>query len=750
MKKPLLLLVFLFLCCSLISASEWIALTPNSPEGAFPEVTVLNCDATRTELSIVIPGFFVEQGSDGLDLYVPGWARLYEVGLPALPYAAPLLGLPAAGPVSLEIAEITQRELDLAPIRPAHEPEFDGQSAQGVEPLSWEGLYPAVATEPGVPGFISNLPVTSVNIHPFRADSHGSLWVATHLVVVVHHDQGNATWPPVTLNDHLVERCSHTVVNFAHVPHVAPARGDAEYLIIVPSNLQSAVQPLADWRRQTGFKTDVRTVSSPSTTTVKNIIKEYPDIEFVLLIGEHTNLPLYSWSGTYGDHWYACTTGGTSPDLYADLSIGRLSGTTTSRITHQVNKILAYEQSPPTGNWLKTTVLVAHKEQYPSKYTACKNDIAGYMASWTNWTCTKYYGGESGKTNAGLSSLVNSGVNVLNYRGHGSTTEWWQWNLSGQSYTNNDVNALNNGAMTPVVFNIACTNADIFSNCLCEAWMDAQGGAVAALGATDPSYTTPNHDFDRKLYTALFQQYIRDIGGMLDYADDYIIANHGWSGETNAKMYIWFGDPATKVWMAIPDEISAFHGKSIGLGSQTFTVTAAANGSALSNATVCLSKDNDVFATAQTNYLGKATFTINPSSAGTMYVTVMEDDYIPYQEIVSVWTTQMVSLSLTPDSTTYRPGQTLGYTADVVNNTAAQQIFYYWCNAVLPNLTLFPNQGSLINPIHVTLAAYGTKSGHAGNKIPNSAPLGNYIFNGYVGPMPTVWDDESFTFQLIP
>jgi hypothetical protein len=639
----LLLLLGLLLSTSAI-AGEWVPLIPDRPEGSSPEINLISSDAARTEVEVLIPGFYANNTPAGCDLLVPGWSWTSDIGLPALPCGGVLTAQPDGDGYTIDVTGGNYVIFKGLSISSAREPEIDGKGASPVpNPRPWQGSYPAAAAHPGASGFIGALPVASVVVNPFSVDSAtGDMTVYSRMTITIRHDRGTTLWPTIALNETLTRRCAAQVVNFACIPVVSSTRGttggraDANYLIIAKSTLVSAIQPLADWKERSGFVTVIESVSYPSAQSVKNIITSYSNVQYVLLVGDEGDIPLYNWSYTPGDHWYACTSGGGSPDLFADLSIGRLCGSSSSEITPQVDKILDYEKSPPLDNWLKKTLLVAHGEQYPGKYTECKMQIATAMSSTSDWAVEDYYGGQSGTTNAGVTSRINTGLNLLNYRGHGTTDAWTGWNRSGEYYDNGDVLALNNGDRRPIVFNICCTNANIGSYCLCEAWMDSTGGAVAALGATEPSYTIPNHDYDKKLYDAIFGQGITDIGGAADYATDYIINNHGSLGQTNAKMYLWLGDPSLRVWLNVPGTISASHSSSITAGYQTFGVTVTKGGSALKDATVCCFKDDEVHAVGTTASNGTVSLTISPATSGTMYVTVTHPDGLPYESSVSV------------------------------------------------------------------------------------------------------------------
>jgi hypothetical protein len=91
------------------------------------------------------------------------------------------------------------------------------------------------------------------------------------------------------------------------------------------------------------------------------------------------------------------------------------------------------------------------------------------------------------------------------------------------------------------------------------------------------------------------------------------------------------------VWTDTPTSISVVHNSTLPTGASPFDVTVTAGGP-LEGATVCLWKDTEVYMVDQTNASGVASFTPDPSTTGTMYVTVTKHNYIPYEGAATVET----------------------------------------------------------------------------------------------------------------
>ena len=108
----------------------------------------------------------------------------------------------------------------------------------------------------------------------------------------------------------------------------------------------------------------------------------------------------------------------------------------------------------------------------------------------------------------------------------------------------------------------------------------------------------------------------------------------------------------------------------------------------------------------------------------------------------------IVSIDLLPDATVIPRGETLGYAVTATNNTDSTQIFQYWTNVTLPNGNTYPPSGTLFGPYTVTLSPYGSRTGDLSHGIPLTAPLGDYTYNAFVGPYPTIWDEDHFDFEV--
>jgi hypothetical protein len=345
--------------------------------------------------------------------------------------------------------------------------------------------------------------------------------------------------------------------------------------------------------------------------------------------------------------WYADIEPPASPDDYFDVGIGRLCPADTADLNRQIRKTLMFEKSPPaTSDWCSKVTLAAHSEQYPGKYSACTRGIYNYPYAWYHYTFDTIMGGTNG-TNAMVSADINEGRVVVNYRGHGSETAWTGWAAGGGSWTASEIAALANGDMTPVVINCCCLNHVLSAGtCIGESWMSKYpGGAVASLGASEASYTIPNHAWDSMLIRSLgdtgrvavpgVRDYVMptwDLGWMLNNADAYIQKYYSSQGGTdNARMYFWLGDPALTVWTGTPLAADVSYLPVVPLGSIDFEVTVEQQGTPVKDALVCAWKQGEFYATGYTDASGSVTLTIEATTPGDFSVTVTGQTILPFE-----------------------------------------------------------------------------------------------------------------------
>lgn len=622
------------------AGAEWVVLRPGSAPGAPPEVRVLASDIRAATLEVLIPGYWTADGPGGRSLALPGRLRLSEAGAPELPLVGCTVVLPAPGQPELRLIAADFQRAGGAPVRLSQGPTLDGAPPRA-SPLPGapdDEPFPPAPARVAQSGEWREAALATLQVFPFRARADGtSLEAASRMVVEVLHPVTTAGWPAVAVPGRFRSWLERAVVNpealGAALP-VAPLAQGPEYLVLCPPALAGAVQPLLDWRAREGLRTELIPLAAGDPMTVKGLIQAryaLGGLLHVVLVGDHAEIPSYVWNGIASDAWYACLTGAPLPDLYPDVGLGRLSGSTPQEIGRQVDRILAYETQPPPGGWCERALLVAHQENGAAgAFSVNCEKIAAGPLGLSGWSIVKQYGHLPGVDNFSLAGLIDSGAGLVLYRGHGGPTEWAGWCPAG-SFAIQHVAGLKNGPMTPVVLSIGCLTGQIAQPlCFGEAWLRAAGGAVAALGATDTTYTQGNDPFALEMSRALFQDRTANLYGF--YASgllEALKAGHP-AGTAAAASFCWLGDPCTELWLSRPAPLAVAHPSAVETGVRRIEVSVSGRAGPLQGARICLSKGSEYFAVSTADAAGKAVFTASIAAAGTILVTVTASDHLPY------------------------------------------------------------------------------------------------------------------------
>lgn len=624
--------------------------------GTIPEIVLHQSDGGSMVAEVNIPGFWLKQypagGAAHDRIELPGSYPLGEVGSPETPAFARMFALPfGTGPevTILSVDFVTYPGISLLP---RQTPQFDSPMPPdgfriNNDVYSSDSFFPAQWVEADDFGIWGGLNTGRFVFNPFRYNPvTGELQAVSSITFRVdfHGDAQAMAYPS---SPAVVSSASRHLVNFAGFRESASApidAGGAEYVFVVHENHYDAVMPLVEFYHSIGYETVVETLSgSVSAGQIKAAITDNYDTaatRFALIAGTHAEMPSYNYGGHVGDYWYACLVGN---DLIPEIAVGRLTGT-TAQISHQVDKVIAgyyqysFDDRLTTGIVPSTTVLAAHGENYPGKYTQCCNEIAAYDYGLCDKTFYKIYPPEGG-TNAMVQEWFNNGIGTVGYRGHGMHTTW-TWSAPGY-WTKSHVDELTNTFMPPV-FNIACYcgNYANYAECLSESFQWATGGSSGNLGATNPSYTIPNHDYMKEIYKNLYDVGLFHVGESIMDATVFIINFHGSLGEANAKMYIWFGDAAMELFtndVANPRPLAIATPANFGFGNQTISVTVTSDGSPVQNAIATLTDGIDgtshgmtFHETALTNSSGQASFTVNiPSGTPMLYTGARRQNYNP-------------------------------------------------------------------------------------------------------------------------
>ncbi len=614
---------------------------------------VVESDLDHLVADVTIPGFWLYSfpggGSTWDRIELQGCTPQGETGFPELPSYPVLFALPFGTTAQVSVQNLQYTPFEGMSVYPRQPAEIDMPHAPWpfeMNDRAYSGgfLQPGAWASVDMDAIWSGLHTSRLVVNPFRFDAAtGELQAASTMRIRIDF-AGSATAPAYPVNPAMERAMASALVNYSQfrpLAQVDDTRDGAEYIVICNSANQSAVAPLYELRNTLGLKVQVEVLPSPAS--VAQIFQAVTDnyetgvTRFVLIAGTHAEMPSYAYSGHVGDYYYGNITGG---DDVPELAVGRLTGDAT-QISHQVDKIIdgylnySFDDGNTTGIIPSMSVLAAHEEQYPGKYTQCCNEIAAYSYSLINFTFIKVYPPEGGTAQM-VSDAINNGNGFVTYRGHGDVTVW-SWS-PGWSATN--INALTNTFMPPV-FNIACYcgRYQDAGNCLAEAWQFAANGASGNLAANNPSYTEANHTFIKEIYKAAFDQGTFAVQEAINASTVITVAQHGTYGQANARMYLWFGDPAQELWSfdtgSEPGVLNLTGPAVLNPGSQTITLTVTDGSAPVQGALVTLTDGvqgttdaQTFYETALTNSSGQVSFTVTIPASGIIDAGAFKHDYM--------------------------------------------------------------------------------------------------------------------------
>jgi len=601
------------------------------------------------------------------------WKTTKDVGRPELPMINQVIGVPNNKKVRVKILEIEKTVYENYLIFPFQElaKDVEGGFPEGfiIDEKFYERneVYPAenvyMSSEIGI---WRDVKVTGFHFIPFNYNPQKQeLEVITHLKAEIEFYDIETKSKQVSaraLSPSMYNMYESAISNFGSLGYTKTYREDpgVKYLIITNEGAIETIAPFVEWKNQQGFKVEVKLIEEGFNTPqhFKDYITtlyENNGLEYILMVGDAypnggnnggpNQVPMFWWAPSgedpsFSDSWYTCMDG--PDDHFADIAIGRFTYDGIGDLEIQIEKTMGHYFSPDaSSNWAENTLLVAHKEEYPNKYTLCKEEIRTFEYDLQTPIFTQCYGG-AGAGNDDIIEWVNSSSGgIFNYRGHGSDTEFWDWGSQG-GFSNNHVSQLTNEDRLFVLFDVCCDNMNIVSHtgdCLCESFMKSPVASVAINGAIIPSYTIPNHDYDKEMYKAVFHEGIYNIGYVTNFANVVVINDHGTIGRSNVRTYLWLGDASLEPWTLQPTEMVVEHDDKIYLGTNEYTVLVYDSRGPVENAMVCVSNaDQSIYSVAYTDASGLATVVFdNPvETPGDATVTVSGHNYLPYQAVVAV------------------------------------------------------------------------------------------------------------------
>lgn len=347
----------------------------------------------------------------------------------------------------------------------------------------------------------------------------------------------------------------------------------ADYVIIIHPDFVAGLQPLIAWRESQGLRVVTVTVNQvydafsgglADPAALRDFLRHArttwePAPRFVLLVGEASYdyrdylgapnkslvptmmLPTVHLEEAASDNWFVSLDDGHLPVM----AIGRLPVKTPAELERVVRKIVAYEKSPPPGDWRRRALYVADDKDpiFVRMSEALAADLPpGFQAERL---FMESFRPDASTFRTRLLAEWDRGAAVMNYIGHGALRSWAAEKVFGMD----DVARLRNDGRLPVLVTPTCLDgffAHPQENSLAEELLlRADGGIIAGFvptGLTPPSQQEP---LVKGFYRALLHEGTTLGEAILEAKR--ALPNAGQGYEDVIETFALLGDPATKL-----------------------------------------------------------------------------------------------------------------------------------------------------------------------------------------------------------
>jgi len=673
-------------------------------------------------------------------LEIPNSGFIGEIGTPQLPMWTRLFAVPNTQ-VSVEILESHILESrHVGRIYPVQQPHIDSEIIEDSEFVFDESFYqqdvsyPDCTAEVLDTGNIRDIPFVRIVFYPVQYNPKQGLATIYDQITIkltcnsdenVFVESNFEQTPFYNLYENTFINWEGFFENIIVEQNSSSGVRDSgcDYLIITHPLFYNQSKELGEWKHKKGLMTKLVNITDIGSTAED--LRQYmqdaydtwnPCPSYFLLVGDDEHIPTNYMSSAASDLWYATVNGS---DYYPDLYYGRISVDTVDQADTVIQKILTYEQNPPSESSYYSDFTVAayfqddENDGYETRrFVRTSEEVRDYLlsedyngervyctASYINPTHYNngYYGnGEplpdellrpTFAWDGDADDIINAieqGIFILNHRDHGFEDGW------GDPYFDSDhVEGLTNGNLTPVVFSLNCLTGK-FDNyeCFCEKFLRKEdGGAVAVFGATRVSYSGYNDYLCRGFYDAIWPDFDTDLGDdtplyslgeILNYGKSYMADTWGdaWGYEEYTfELFHCFGDPAMQIWTAFPQNLTVDHPEMIQYGSSIVEIYVESDGNPIEGALVCIYQPNGVYVKGMTSSSGVAELELDVVQPDEVILTVTAHNHLYYQTNLQVGSSLRPYPPIVDGSTVGKPEKEYEYSA-VTTDPEGEQIFY--------------------------------------------------------------------------
>lgn len=648
MKK---LIVLLSLLCTLGLWAETVVLGEQANQ-----IRLISSSeySSRIELSL---GSFEREAVqiDGRTWYLPTLKKAgltLETGYPQVPVMAASVIIPATAVMELSIIQSEYVDIPM-PIAPSK-----GNLTRNIDPASvpysfadfynGDDAYPLSTAYLSEPFIMRDYRGITVRFQPFEyfPDTQTTR-VYTKLVVDVvanGSDFTNAASTNMRKESPEFSGIYQSMfLNYASAKYPILSE-EGRILVITHSMFNDTILPWVNWKRQMGYTVDVVDVSvaGPSASNIKTYIQNQYNLndglKYVQLMGDAPQVPSLSFGGGGSDPSYALLAGA---DNYPDIFIGRFSAQSVAEMQTQIQRSVYYERDMQADDdWIIRAMGIASNEGGGSQGDMGESDQAHMELIRTDLLGYGYSSVDQmyqtmGATATQVGTNVNNGRGFINYVGHGSDNSWVT-----TGFNSNNVNALTNDFMLPVIASVACVNGNFVSQtCFAEAWLRATNnnngnptGATVMYASTVNQGWNPPMRAQDEITDLVIAEAMTTVGGLFFHGSSKMIEVYGTDGVEEYKCWTIFGDASLMMRSKTPTLISAEYNPVLLIGMSSLLVQTEPN------ARLTLSANDVIYGKAIADAGGTALITLEvlPDEPMDLTLTIAAFNKVTHMGIVQV------------------------------------------------------------------------------------------------------------------
>ena len=624
--------MFLLLLVTVIVPNTWVNINSSEPTPMLMEL--IDSDVNQTKIKFSMDGFHLVPSSDSKRVsYVvksENGASLLELGYPDLHNYTESIIIPDNAKTTVNVLSYKYQDFEDLFIMPS-KGNFSREINPNDVPIQYSDaykkneFYPKEITSLGSPYILRDLRGQTVSVNPFQYNPYTKtlrVYTEVELEVVSSglstENSIERVGNTVKLSSNYEEIYKEQFLNYENDNRFQYLVDQGNMLIISNDAFLSFMEPLVEWKNKKGIPTEMvaTSVTGTSSTAIKNYIVDYYNtngLTFVLLVGDYAQVTSPMYSGSASDPSYGFISGN---DVYAEVIIGRFSGSTPAHIQTQVQRSIEYEQRS-SGDYFNNAAGFASNEGpgYGGMSDAQFSDFlwSSVLSQFTYDEFFSEYDGSGGSDQGGINA-INYGVGIINYTGHGSIGGWG----NGSSLNSNQINQLTNVDKLPFVITVGCNVGEFNSmnECFTETWQRAThngspSGGIAHFGSTiAQSWEPPMHGqwAMNKILTESYDgvngqppvgKKTRTIGGIVTNGCLHMNDAQGGGGQNETRYWTLFGDPSVVFRTDEPTSMNISHDDIILVGQQNFQINTSQAGSL-----AALSLNGQLLAHAYANQFG--------------------------------------------------------------------------------------------------------------------------------------------------